>query len=114
MLQSLGSQAFFIFLATNLVVHIVEGVLHILQGFSFSMKPSFFFFKVRFFLCDRRFQFYTAVDLLLLLVVQVAVGDIESFQRGFGQFYADLLVFLLDLKVFLRFLPGFPATSTGY
>lgn len=84
-MQFLGGQVFIIFPGAQFLQVFVELVLHTLQGTFFFDEAYFFLFNGRFFCSDLRFQPDLFIVLGILLFVQVFVGDIESFKRGFAE-----------------------------
>ena len=102
-MQFLGGQVFIIFPGTQFLQVFVELVLHTLQGTFFFNEAYFLLFDGRFFGSDLRFEPDLFIVLGILLLVQVFVGDIESFERGLGQLNGYFLVFFFDLVELLRF-----------
>ena len=103
-MEFLIGQVLFVFLGAQFLYQIVELVLHRLQGTLFFNKAYFLLFNAGFFGCDLSFQLHTLVHFQLLLLVQFFVGNIETFQSCFGEFYGNLLVVFLDFVVLLCFL----------
>ena len=78
-------------------------MLHQVQGLFFFNKSQFLLFKCCFFFGNGCFQFDALVYFLLLLLIQVAVSDIESFKGGLSQLNSYFFVLFFDFKILLRF-----------
>ena len=79
-------------------------MLHLLQGFFLLYKAELILLYRCLFLRYGRFHLKAPVYFLLLLLIEIFIGNIESFQRSFCQFNAELFIFLFDLIIFLRLL----------
>ena len=96
-------QTLFTLLTSHRTQHIIKGMLQILQVLFLCDKAQLLLLQSSIFQGNGRFQFNAFVYFCLLLVVQLAVGNIKAFQRCLGQLNAHFLVFLFYLKIFLCF-----------